>query len=176
MLPFAARKSAHLGEKPRFVDTLYRLTKVGETKLAQHEAEALLSMEKHRVDERVFTFSSHGQKEEIELLSADKHERFFLDLSRGRVEIRRVKMQNRARNTVILARLDLNDRTHTNPDNQEIATPHLHLYREGFGDRWAYPVPSDKFTNLDDTWTTLHDFMRYCNITKPPNIKRDLFT
>lgn len=133
-------------------------------------------MEKHRKSDRALTFSTHGQREELELLSADKREKFILDLSRGRVEIRRVKMQNRARNTVVLARLDLNGRTHTNPDDQEIATPHLHLYREGHGDKWAFPVPPDKFTNLDDIWATLHDFMRFCNITIPPIIKRDLFT
>ena len=176
MIPFAAWESVPLGGTLWFIGNLKRLSQVAETKLAQHEADALLTVEKHRVSERAITFSSLGQREELELLSADKREKFFLDLSRGRVEIRRVKMQNRARNTVVLARLDINGRVHTNPDDQEIATPHLHLYREGYGYRWAFSVPSDKFTNLDDIWITLHDFMRYCNITKPPIIKRDLFT
>ena len=84
-------------------------------------------------------------------------------------------MQNRARKTVILARLDLEGRYHTNPDGQEIATPHLHLFRENHGDKWAIPVPPDHFSQLDDVWQTLHYFMDYCNITEPPRIEQNLF-
>ena len=149
---------------------------MAETNLSQSEADALLQMEKHCLDAREYTFSNPGQKEVIELVSADKREIFLLDLSRGRAEVRRIKMQNRARHTVILARLDLNGRIHTNPDGQEIATPHLHLYTEEFGDKWAYPVPPEKFADLNNVWKTLQDFVRFCNITKPPKIKRDLFT
>ena len=149
---------------------------MAEINLAQHVADALLVMEKHRVSDDMILIDSLGQSENIRLVSSDKRERLLLDLSRGRSEIRRVKMQNRARKTVILARLGLEGRYHTNPDGQEIATPHLHIYREGYGDRWAVTVPSDTFSDLDDIWTTLHDFMRFCNITKLPNIERDLIT
>ena len=54
--------------------------------------------------------------------------------------------------------------------------PHLHVYREGYGDKWAVPVPADRFGNLADVWQTLSDFMGYCNITQPPRIQRGLFT
>jgi len=37
-------------------------------------------------------------------------------------------------------------------------------------------VPADRFPNMDDLWQTLQDFMTYCNIVKPPNISRGLFT
>ena len=73
--------------------------------LTQREADSLLAMEKHSVGDRKFTFSSLGQKEEIELVSFDKREKFLLDLSTGRSEIRRVKLQNRARKLLYL--LDL---------------------------------------------------------------------
>ena len=33
--------------------------------------------------------------------------------------------------------------------------PHLHLYREGFSNKWAFPVPLDRFQNLGDPWLTL---------------------
>ena len=29
---------------------------------------------------------------------------------------------------------------HTNPDDQIIGGTHLHIYKEGFDDRWAYPI------------------------------------
>ena len=57
-----------------------------------------------------------------------------------------------------------------------IGSPHLHLYREGFGDKWAFPVPPKHFSNLADPWLTLEDFMRFCNVTEPPFIRRGLFT
>ena len=76
----------------------------------------------------------------------------------------------------ILARLDFGGATHRNPDGEEIGSPHLHLYREGFGDKWAFPVPSDSFADLEDPWRTLEDFMQFCNIIEPPVIRRGLFT
>lgn len=85
-------------------------------------------------------------------------------------------MQNRARMTVVLVRLDLSGASHRNPDDTEIPAPHLHLYREGFGDKWAVAVPDDRFTVTTDLWTTLNDFMRFCNITRPPNIAWGMFT
>ena len=58
----------------------------------------------------------------------------------------------------------------------KIAAPHLHVYREGYGDKWALPVPTDRFRHVGDVWATLEDFLRFCNITRPPRIERGLFT
>ena len=44
------------------------------------------------------------------------------------------------------------------------------------GDKWAVPVPSSAFPNITDTWKTLEDFMRFCNIGNPPLIERGLFS
>lgn len=79
----------------------------------------------------------------------------------------KVTYQNRARQVIPLARLDLNGPPHRNPDGSELPCPHLHLYREGYGTKWAIPVPTNDFTDLTDIWTSFSDFMRYCNITKP---------
>jgi len=85
-------------------------------------------------------------------------------------------MQNRGRQVVVLVRLDLGGAPHRNPDDEEIPVPHLHLYREGYGDKWAVPVPADRFSNLADIWVTLEEFMRFCSVTQPPYIERGLFT
>lgn len=50
----------------------------------------------------------------------------------------------------------------------------LHIYREGYADRWAIVVPGDRFTDLADQWQTYQGFLEYCNIVKPPNIERGL--
>lgn len=79
-------------------------------------------------------------------------------------------MQTRARKEIPLARLDIGGRPHRNDDGTVLLPPHLHLYKEGFHDRWAIAPPSDKFTNLEDIQTTLGNFMRFCNIVLPPKI------
>lgn len=73
-------------------------------------------------------------------------------------------------------RLDLGGAPHRNPDDEEIMSPHLHICREGFGDKWAIAVPDDAFRDLTDIWATLEDFLRFCNITQPPRIEPGLFT
>jgi len=40
----------------------------------------------------------------------------------------------------------------------------------------GHPVPADRFTTTNDLWTTLEEFMRFCNIIQPPRIERGLFT
>ena len=135
----------------------------------------MLATEKHRLSSRMYALPAGGQKEVIELISADRRERFNLDLYRGRRKLLKFTFQNRARQSIRLVRLDLHAR-HTNPDGEVFTTSHLHVYREGFGLRWAEPVPSDLFTDLADIWKTLYEFMGYCNIVEPPRFQRDLFT
>ena len=60
-------------------------------------------------------------------------------------------------------RLDYGGPLHRNPDGEEIPCPHLHIYREGYGDKWAVPIPTQDSPNIHDHWQTLQDFMRYCN-------------
>ncbi len=78
--------------------------------------------------------------------------------------------QNRARNVVVLFRLDLNGPPHRNPDGFEIECPHLHIYRENYGDKWAYPVPTSIQIDSGNLLVTFESFMRHCNITVPPRI------
>ena len=143
--------------------------------LTQAEADALIAMEKHRGTENWTDFPVGGQSSILPLQSADKREQFLLDLSRGRLDLQKVKMQTRGRQVIVLVRLDLGGAPHRNPDDEEIPVPHLHVYREGYGDKWAIPVPADLFRTADDVWMTFEDFMRFCNITQPPYIKRGLF-
>lgn len=144
--------------------------------LTQAEADALIAMEKYRVNEDRSDFPMGGQSLILPLQSADRREQFLLDVSRGRIDLLKVKMQNRGRQVVVLVRLDLGGAPHRNPDGEEMLPPHLHVYREAYGDKWAIPVPADRFRQTGDLWLTLEDFMRFCNITEPPHIDRGLFT
>jgi hypothetical protein len=143
--------------------------------LTQAEADALIAMEKHRANDDQNDFPMGGESIVLPLQSPDKRELFLLDLSRGRIDLLKIKLQSRGRQVVVLVRLDLGGAPHRNPDDQEIPVPHLHVYREGYGDKWAIPVPANHFTKTTDVWTTLEDFTRFCNITRPPHIVRGLF-
>jgi hypothetical protein len=149
---------------------------VADINLLQAEADALIAVEKHRVNEERSDFPMGGQSVVLPLQSADRREHFLLDLSRGRIDLLKVKMQSRGRQVVVLVRLDLGGAPHRNPDDEDIAAPHLHVYREGYGDKWAIPVPANRFRDTADVWITLEDFLHYCNVTQPPHIDRGLFT
>ena len=142
--------------------------------LTQSEADALIALEKHRVDDRVWDYPGLGGGISIPLTSIDKREHFVLDLRRGRIDLAKGSYQNRGRRVVPLVRLCFGGPPHDNPDGVEIESPHLHVYREGYSDKWAFPVPGDRFTNLADRWQTFRDFQAFCNIVQPPNVRQGL--
>lgn len=146
-----------------------------EINLTQSEADALINMEKVRIDDQSCDYPSLGGRITIPLTSRNKRENFLLDLSRGKIDLLKGTYQNRALQMVVLIRLDFGGQPHRNPDGQEIPSPHLHVYREGYGDKWAAPIPAEYFMNIQNLWQTLQDFMKYCNIVEPPNIQRGLF-
>lgn len=110
--------------------------------LTQDEADKLIEMEKRCVDEKEWTFPVPGDRIAIPLSSLDKRESFMLDVTRAQIKLTKATYQNRARAAVILMRLDLNGPPHRNPDGEEVVCPHLHIYREGYGDKWAIPAPT----------------------------------
>jgi len=144
--------------------------------VSQSEADALIAMKKYRINDVQWDYPSLGGNISVPLRSEDKREEFFLDIGRGRIDLKKTKYQNRARHVVILVRLDLGGAPHRNPDGTEVASPHLHLYQEGYGDKWATPLPSSSFSNATDHWQVLEDFMKFCSIAEPPFIRRGLFT
>ena len=145
-----------------------------ESVLSQTAADALIAVEKHCAEDGQWAYPGLGGFVSVPLVSFDHRENFLLDISRGRIDLRKGTYQTRARDIVILVRLDFGGRPHRNPDGEEIPSPHLHVYREGYGDKIAVPVPTERFSNVVDTWQTLIDFMDYCNVTKKPQLQRSL--
>ncbi len=142
--------------------------------LPQADADALLATQKKRESETRYEFPAPGSKLSVPLLSMDEKEAFLLDMERYRIKLTKVKFQNRARQIVVLARIDLNGAPHRNPDGEEIPCPHLHTYREGFGDRWATSLPADRFSDPNDRWQTFLEFLTFCNVIEPPIIDQGL--
>lgn len=148
---------------------------MADSNLTQAEADVLIAMEKRRVDKNQWNYPAFGEQVTIPLVSTDGREAFLLDLHRARINLTKGTYQNRSRQVVVLVRLDFGGAPHRNPDGEEIGSSHLHLYREGFGDKWAFPVPSDRFSDVENSWQTLQDFMRFCHIVEPPIIQKGLF-
>ncbi len=144
--------------------------------LTQDEADKLVAMEKRAVDEKEWLFPAPGDRVAIPLTSLDKRESFMLDVTRAQIKLTKATYQHRARAAIILLRLDLDGPPHRNPDGGEVPCPHLHIYREGFGDKWAIPAPVARYANTLDLFSTFEAFMQQCNIIDPPKIQKGLFS
>ena len=68
-----------------------------EINLTQADADALLAMEKHRLDDTPYDYPGLGGALRIPLQSPDKREAFVLDITRGQVNLAKGTYQNRAR-------------------------------------------------------------------------------
>ena len=95
-----------------------------------------------------------------------------MDITSSTIKLKKYTFQTRYSKRVVLVRLDMDGPPHRNPDGTKINCPHIHVYREGYDDKWAYPLPSDKFSNPADVWKTMGDFMDYCNIIGKPEINK----
>ena len=88
---------------------------MAEINLTQTEADALIAMEKHRVNDERWDYPVLGGSISIPLISADRRENFILDMSRGKINLAKGTYQNRARQVVVLVRLDFGGQPHRNP-------------------------------------------------------------
>jgi Family of unknown function (DUF6978) len=141
--------------------------------LTQAEADALIAMVKRLVDHTTILFPLSGETRQLEVKSDDGRESFKIDINRrGKVKHSKCTYQERYRVIDILVRLDVDGPTHDNPDGEEVPCPHLHLYREGDADKWAFPLPPGRFTDTADLVKTLRDFLEYCNVQDIPPIQR----
>lgn len=141
--------------------------------LTQTEADALMAMGKAFQTHEAISLHA-GVDATRELLGDDQRERFLLDLWRGTLRLSKLRFQTRARRIIVLARLDINGSPHTNPDGTKLGRMHLHVFRDGYEDRWAYPIDPATFKNLQDPRQALLDFCGYCNIRDLPPIQEGL--
>ena len=148
---------------------------MADLELSQAEADALIAMEKLPVDDKPLKFPDPGGRLAIPLVSTDKREYFVLDVQRNRIKVAKATFQERTRQVVTLMRLDIAGAPHRNPDGIEIPCPHLHIYREGYGDKWAVPAPRDRYPDVANLFAALESFLRHCNIASPKQLNPGLF-
>lgn len=139
------------------------------TTLTDSEFRELLDMIKY-FKEKSIKLPANGEKVQFRLESKEMHENFYLDVNRsGIIELSKFTLQNRFI-VIPLLRLDIDSAPHLNPDGSKASRNHLHIYKEGYGDTWAY--------DLDDTlgfdWSNckyfedyFYAFCKRCNIVAP---------
>ncbi len=135
--------------------------------LTQLEAETLITMRKTFINRGTISIPP-GIDETHELIGEDKREQFLLDLWRGTLRLSKLKFQTRGHKVIVLVRLDIDGAPHTNPDGTKLNGSHLHIYREGYEDKWAVSLPHDDFRSTSNIRQTFEDFCRYCNIETLP--------
>ena len=159
--------------------------------LTEEEAIELFEMEKFPTDDMTLYINENFT---IDLESEDREEKFFISYHRASITLKYTD-QLRCRTHIPLLRLDIGGAMHTNPRISSPCLPrdpfydvhdhcigrvflpgepHIHFYREGYDDRWAYPVPKE-FTDLNDVLRTMKQFLAKCNVVRPPSIQRGFF-
>ena len=139
--------------------------------LTQAEADQFMQMVKHFVRAPASITIPPSADDTYELAGLDDRDSFLLDIWRGTLRLTKLKFQNRVRTAIVLVRLDVDGAPHTNPDGQTLSGTHLHLFKEGYDDRWAYPVDPSKFTLLRDAGATFQEFCAFCKIESPPPVQ-----
>lgn len=158
------------------------------SELSQNDADQLFLLEKVLKEENpLYDFPVGGDKVSVPLVSADKKEDFIFDVTSSSISISKYTFQNRARKIEILRRLDLEGAPHCNPPvekapldflekyiGEEIPCPHIHIYVEGFGTRWAIPVEDVLSLPNAGNDDIAESFLRYCNVTEIPQFRKRL--
>lgn len=137
--------------------------------LSQAEADTLRTLEKYLTDPNNVRLPSLRGKENYPVNYQRNNKRaddMAVSSFRGGKNPKKVSYKLLYDGNIILVRVDTQDSTpHSNPDHTTIdrLQPHIHIYREGFGDKYAFPLP-EYFRDSDDIGTLLKDFLSYSKI------------
>ena len=99
---------------------------------------------------------------------------YLLDFYRGSFELTRFTYNKRYRQSLILLRYDSGGR-HTNPDGVSFNGPHVHIFREGFNDKFAYPISDLNIDATNSIDEVLDKLLQFCNVTKRPIVEIPMF-
>lgn len=140
--------------------------------LSDKEFNILMSYSKTLVDSSPIYLPEKGKKYSREIKSLNSKDKFLLSINRGRVELNKITYLNKFYdNSTILLRLDTaQGGRHINPDGTFIPCPHLHIYTEDYGDKFAIPLDPKLFSNTNDLAILLRDFLTYFNVNNIPEI------
>ena len=140
------------------------------TKLTQKEADMLISMLKESIEKNIEIPISKANRTEFDVVEKiNKNEEFIINIARKGINSQAMTYQARyPRTGEILLRLDINPSTfHRNPDGEKIEGNHLHVFTEGFGEKYAFPFDV-KDKNFHEVCM---EFFEEFNLVDKPNIR-----
>jgi hypothetical protein len=140
--------------------------------ISEDEAKELLTMDKVTASTELVALPDLGGRTDMPFTSHDRREEFVVGFSRSYIILEKRNHHLRGRKVIGLARLDVDGPPHRNPDGEEISSRHLHVYREGYGLKYAIEIPPGLFRDLGDPMVTLEDFFDYCHVVTPPSSTR----
>jgi hypothetical protein len=144
--------------------------KRGSNMLEQDDVDYLLGLIKE-LSINSINFPNPGEHIELPIQSIATKDKFIIDVNRkGTINIKKCTFQTRYQKSVVLLRIDIEGSPHTNPDGQSIQCPHLHIFREGYGTSWAFPLSKYIPTKVDDLIQVLIDYLKYNNINNVPKV------
>lgn len=127
-------------------------------------------------------FPMQGDILSLDVEAVDSNNIYLIDINKKYATLERVTFQDRFRKSIVLLRLDIGNKPHTNPDGNTIGGNHIHVYCDGFNDSFAFALDDPILNeinpnfNLDDFKTKNHQelfeaFSDFCNISNFPAIE-----
>lgn len=130
--------------------------------ISEKESEYLLSLEKAFKEPDQIIFTEEWSRE---IESIDWKELFIMDYKKGRIDVSKYTLNHRYRTAITLFRIDMNW-AHRNPDWKFIRESHIHVYREWYDIKWAYPLSKFWFKQSDDINIIFEQVLKYLNIRR----------
>lgn len=147
--------------------------KCPEPDLSQDMADFLIDTPKIPLDPDIKVPFFPGVNAEIDFKGTVTDERFRVIVQRSGINPRHAKYELMAGRSLVLLRFEIEGPPHFNPGEDEpVLCPHLHRFREGYGDRWAEPAMG-LFGDSENLLACLHGFLRYCNAVQVPPIRQE---
>ena len=130
--------------------------------ITQIEYESLMQLLKEFKERNPLSLKEHWSRE---IIAPETGDSFMLDFYNGRIEFKKFSINKRYRNTIILIRY-CSHGVHTNPDGIQFTGSHLHLYKEGFDDKFAVGIGTIGATSSSTIVEVLEKFLDYCKIQR----------
>ena len=131
--------------------------------LSQSEAEGLIAVRKVFIERTPLTVNRPFNEQRQLRSDREPYETFYLNITQTAIEFGRYSTVTRFFQIPLIRACVNPDYVHPNPDGTEVKGSHIHIYKEGFLDRFAYPLSERGFTETAMV-PFIRAFLTYCNI------------
>ncbi len=134
--------------------------------LTESEAEAMLNELKYALID-LLNLPGKGDSVSFDVKANDSANIYTIGIFRGSVNSRKMNYNARIKlNNTTLLELHINaGNRHMNPDGELVTGNHWHIYREGYGHSYAFPVPD--ISDHDFVDVTIRFLERFHVVERP---------